>query len=149
MKRWIRNAYQMSKKVLVPIYLFYSVVALGMGMGVPIFNFALGIAAGLYIARKMQLAGVNEEIRKRNFKRMAVFCAAVMVFICCLITLWAIAGQMIGYRFEMAWLSLTFTVPIFFAIVLTGGAVLVLLQYWLTSITAWLTFKLLSVTCDS
>jgi hypothetical protein len=149
MRRWVRNAYQMSKKVLVPIYLFYSVVALGMGMGVPIFNFALCIAAGLYIARKMHLAGVDEEIRKRNFKRMAVFCASVMVLICCLITLWAIAGQMIGYKFETPCLSFTFSVPIFFAIVLAGGAMLVLLQYWLTNITARLTFKLLSVTCDS
>ncbi|MHC4632600.1 MAG: hypothetical protein ACYS9C_15225, partial [Planctomycetota bacterium] len=42
LKKWVRKAYQINTKALAVIYLFYSVVALGMGMGVPIFNFALG-----------------------------------------------------------------------------------------------------------
>lgn len=49
---------------------------------------------------------------------------------------------MIGYRVETPYLSFTFTVPIFSAVVLIGGAGLVLLQYWLTSISAKLAFKL-------
>ncbi|MHC4570486.1 MAG: hypothetical protein ACYS0C_00215 [Planctomycetota bacterium] len=130
LKKWVRRAYKINNKALATIYLFYSVVALGMGMGVPVFNFCLGIAAGIYSARRMHFAGVDEERRKKYSKKTAVFCAAVMVLICCLITLWAIAGQMIGYEFETPWLSFTFTVPIFFAIVFTGGAVLVLLKYW-------------------
>jgi len=65
---------------------------------------------------------------------------------CCLITLWAIAGRMIGARFETPYLSFTFTVPIFIAVVLTGGAILVLLQYWLTTIATKVTIKLLAVT---
>ena len=146
LKKWVKNAYQMSNKVLVPIYLFYSVVALGMGMGVPIFNLVLGLTAGLYIARKMHLAGADEQTRNQAFKKMAMFCAAVMVPVCCLITLWAIVGQMIGYRVETRWLSFTFTIPVFTAVVLTGAAVLVLLQYWLTSVAARVTFKLLRVT---
>jgi len=146
LKRWVKNAYQMSTKVLVPIYLFYSVVALGLGMGVPIFNFVLCIAAGVYIARKMHLAGANEERRNEAFKKMALFCAAVTVLICCLITLWAIAGEMIGYTFETPYLSFTFTAPIFLAVVVIGGTVLVLLQYWLTRTAATVTFKLLPVT---
>ena len=141
-KRWVRNAYQMNSKILAAIYIFYSIVALGMGMGVPLFNFALCIAAGVYIARKMHFVRADEQTRNQAFKRMAVFCAKVMVFICCLITLWAIAGQMIGYRVETPLLSFTFTVPIFFAVVLTGGAVLVLLQYWLTGASAKVTFRL-------
>ena len=149
LKKWIKNAYQMSSRILVSIYLFYSVVALGMGMGVPLFNFALGIAAGLYIARRMQLAGAEEWIRKLVFKKTALFCAGMMALMCCLITLWAIAGQMIGYKVETPWLTFTFTIPIFSTVVLTGGAVLVLLQYCLTHIAAKLTFKLLRVTCSS
>jgi hypothetical protein len=142
LKKWVRGAYQMNSKILAAIYIFYAVFALGMGMGVPIFNFALCIAAGVYIARKMRIRGADEEMRKQAFKRMARFCAGVMVLICCLITLWAIAGRMIGYRVETPWLSFTFTVPIFFAVVLSGGAVLVLLQYWLTSAAAKVTFRL-------
>ena len=142
LKKWVRNAYKMNSKILAVIYIFYSVVAIGMGMGVPLFNFALVIMAGIYIARRMHFAGADEETCRRAFKRTAVFCAAVMVFICCLIALWAIAGQMIGYRVETPYLSFTFTVPIFSAVVLTGGAVLVLLHYWLTGVTARMTFRL-------
>ncbi|MHC4109651.1 MAG: hypothetical protein ACYSUY_01160 [Planctomycetota bacterium] len=142
LKKWVRNAYKINSKILAAIYIFYSVIAIGMCMGIPIFHFAICIAAGLYIARKMHFIGADEQTRKQAFKRMAFFCGAVMALICCLVTLWAIASRMIGYRLETPLLSFTFTVPIFFAVVLTGGAVLVLLQYWLTMITASLTFKL-------
>lgn len=142
LKKWVRNAYQMNSKILAWIYIFYSMIAVAMGMGVPIFNFVLCIAAGVYIARKMHFAGTDEQSRRGAFKRMAGFCAGVMVFICCLITLLAIAGKMIGYEFETPWGCITFTLPIFFAIVLSGGTVLVLAQYWLTTVAARVTFRL-------
>ena len=142
LKKWVRNAYQMSSKILAAIYIFYAVIAIGMCMGMPIFHFAMCIAAGIYIARKMHFMGADEQMRKRAFKKTAVFCGAVMALICCLIALWAIAGRMIGYRLDTPLLSFTFTVPIFFAVVLTGGGVLVLLQYWLTGAAAKVTFRL-------
>jgi len=143
LKKCVRNAYQMSNKTLAILYLFYSVVALGMCMGIPIGNFSLCIAAGIYTARRMQLSGADGDISRRYFKKTAVFCAAVMALMCCLITLWAIAGQMIGSKYETPWFSFTFTIPVFTAVVLTGGAVVVLLQYFLTSSVAKLAFKLL------
>ena len=142
LKKWVRGAYQMNSKILAVIYIFYSVIALGMCMGIPAFHFIMGIAAGIFAARKMCFLGADEETRMRAFKRMAEFCAGVMVLICCLITLWAIFGQMIGYEVETPVLSFTLTAPIFFAAVISGGAVLVLLQYQLTSIAAKITFKL-------
>ena len=142
LKKWVRNAYQINSKILAAIYIFYAVIAIGMCMGIPIFHFVMCIIAGIYIARKMHFTGADEQMRKQAFKRMAVFCAGVMVLICCLIALWAIAGRMIGYRLDTPLLSFTFTVPIFFAVVLTGGAALVLLQYWLTGTAAKVTFRL-------
>ena len=142
LKKWVRGAYQMNSKILAGIYIFYAVIAIGMCMGMPIFHFVMCIAAGVFIARKMHFAGADEETRRLAFKRMAGFCGAVMVLICCLMTLWAILGQMIGYKVETPVLSFTLTVPIFFAVVMSGGAVLVLLQYWLTSAAAKVTFRL-------
>ena len=142
LKKWVRNAYLMNGKILAGIYIFYSVVALVMGMGVPIFNFVLCITGGIYIARKMHFIGADEQTCKQAFKRMARFCAGVMVLICCLITLLAIVGQMIGSKVETPVMSFKFTVPIIFAVVLAGGATLVLLQYQLTSIAARVTFRL-------
>jgi hypothetical protein len=147
MKKWLKAAYQMSGVTLGVLYLFYSIVTLGMCMGLPIGSFTLGIAAGLYAARKMQLAQADEQSRRRYFKKTAVFNASVMVLMCFLITLWAIAGRVIGYRIETPWLSITFTVPIFSIIVLTGGAAAVALQYLVTIIAAKLMFKLLRISC--
>ncbi len=71
-KSWVKKAYQMNNKILAVIYLFYSVLALGMGMGVPIFNFALGILAGIYIARKMHFLGYDEEKRNQAVKKHGI-----------------------------------------------------------------------------
>ena len=142
LKKWIKNAYQINGKILALIYMFYSIIALGMFMGIPIGALVLGIGAGLFSARKIQNAA-DTQIQKQALRKTARFCAAVMGLMCCLITLWAIAGQMIGYELQSPFLSLTLSVPIFAAIVLAGSATLVLLQYFLTIFTAKLTMKLL------
>ena len=142
LKRWVKKAYQMNSKILAALYIFYSIGVLGFCMGIPILEFPLGMAAGAYAARKMYHTKAGPEEFERSVKKISIFAAAVMVLICCLITLWAIAGEMIGYRVETPYVSFTFTVPIFSAVVLIGGAVLVLLQYWLTRTAAKVTFKL-------
>jgi len=140
LKKWVKGAYQMNGKALASVYLFYSIIGLGMCMGIPLVSFILGIAAGLYAARRMQLVQADEQIRKRYFKKTAIFSASVMVLMCCLITLWAIAGRMIGYRID----SFTITAPIFLVVVLTGGAIAVTLQYIVTLAAAKLMLRLLS-----
>jgi cobalamin biosynthesis protein CobD/CbiB len=102
----------------------------------------LGVLAGVYAARKMDFIGADEENRNQDFKKTAKFTAAVMVLICCLITLWAIAGEMIGSRFETPYVSFTFTVPIFWTVVFVGGGLLIVLQYWLTYTAARMVFNL-------
>jgi len=141
-KRWVRNAYQMSSKVLAGLYVFYSIGVIGFCMGVPILEFPLGMAAGAYVARKMHHTKAAPQEFNRNAKKVSFFAAAVMVLICSLMALWAIAGKLPGSKFETPWLSFTFSVPIFCAAVLIGGAALVLFQYWLTRTTARMTFKL-------
>jgi hypothetical protein len=145
MKKWIKGAYQMSGITLGILYLFYSIVTLGMFMGLPIGSFTLGIAAGLYAARRMQLAQADNQTRKRYLKKTAVFSASVMALMCCLITLWAIAGRMIGYRIE----KFTITALIFFVIVLTGGTIAVTLQYYVTLVAAKLMLRLLSLSREA
>jgi hypothetical protein len=145
LRKWVVRAYQINTKALAVIYLFYSVVAIAMGMGIPLFNFALCIAAGLYIARRMHLGREDEGTRKRAFRMTARFCAAAMVMVCSLMALWAAVGGVIGSRFDTPFLSFTITAPVFLIIVLAGGAVLVILQYWLTRASANVTYRLHTV----
>ncbi|UCG59106.1 MAG: hypothetical protein JSU70_06280, partial [Phycisphaerales bacterium] len=142
LKRWVGNAYRMSNKVLAAIYILYSVGAAGFCMGLPILNIGLGIVAGLYIARKMYHDKSDEQQRSHTIRRTAVFSAKVMAFVCSLIALWAAVGGMIGAEIVTPVLSFTMTVPVFIAIVLTGGLSLVLLQYWLTAKAAQIASRL-------
>jgi hypothetical protein len=132
----------MSNKVLAALYIFYSIGVLGFCMGIPILEFPLGMAAGAYAARKIYHSKAGPEEFNRTVKKVSVFAAAVMVLICCLMALVGIAGKIPGSKFETPILSFTFTVPVFSAVVLIGGAALVLLQYWLTRTAARITVKL-------
>ncbi len=138
LKCWVKNAYTMSSKAIGTLYIFYSVCALGFFMGIPIGNIFLGILAGIYSARRLSLTRDDHLTPKRT----AIFCAAVMVLICVLLALWAVAGRVPGSKFETPFISFTFTAPIFWAVVFVGGAFLVLLQYGLTITTAKVASKL-------
>jgi hypothetical protein len=142
LKRWVRKAYALSNLSLSVIYVFYSIGALGFGMGVPIFNFAVGITAGVYTARKMYHIRADETHRRRNIKKTALFTAVVLMAMCSLTGLWAIVGGLVGSRFETPVLSFTFTVPIIIGCVIAGGLILCTLQYWLTIAAAKITFRL-------
>jgi len=142
LKRWVRNAYQFNNKILAAIYIFYSIVALGMCMGVPLLNFGVGILAGVYIARRLYYTNAEQELRKASIKKTALFSAVVMMAMCCLTGTWALIGGMIGYRFENPVLSFTFTAPLLVATILAGGLFLSVLQYCLTRITARLAIKM-------
>jgi len=141
LKQWVKKAYQLNSKILAAIYIFYSIGVLGFCMGLPILNFGVGIIAGIYTARKMHHINIDEKEYGRNIKKTALFSAVVMMLMCCLTGAWALVGSMIGSRFESPVLSFTFTVPILVGIVLTGGLVLSLLQYWLTVMAAKITTK--------
>jgi hypothetical protein len=141
LKKWVKKAYKINAKIIGGLYIFYSVCALGFFMGIPIGCIFLGVLAGVYAGRRVSLAGNNQINSKSYFRRVAVFSSAVMVLICALITLWAIAGKMIGYEVEFP-VSFTLTAPLFWAVVFVGGAFLVLLQYWLTKAAAKVTFNL-------
>ena len=128
--------------MLVAIYIFYSIGVLGFCMGVPILNFGVGILAGIYTTRQAFYTNAEEWELRQNIKKVALFSAIVMLMMCCLTGTWALVGGMIGSKLESPLLSFTFTVPILVGIVLTGGLILSLLQYWLTSKAAKIVVKL-------
>ncbi len=142
LKAWVAGAYRMSNAQLGVIYVFYSIGALGFGMGVPIFNFAVGITAGFYTARKMYHIRADETQRRRNIKKTTLFTAAVLMAMCCLTGFWALVGGLVGARFETPVLSFTFTVQIIIGCVISGGLILCILQYWLTTAAAKITIRL-------
>jgi hypothetical protein len=147
LKKWIKGAYQMSNKSVVALYVFYSIMAFGFGMGIPVFNYVLGMMAGVYIVRKMHYLKADETECNRNIKRTAMFTAVIMAIICCLMVLVGLAGKVNGRDFEKLFksllgLQLTINTAGFVGIIFFGGCAMILLQYWLTKFSAKITFKL-------
>jgi hypothetical protein len=146
LKKWIKGAYQMSNKSVVALYAFYSIMAFGFGMGIPVFNYVLGMMAGVYIVRKMCYLKADEIECKRNIKRTAIFTAVIMTIICCLMVLLGLVGKVSGKDFEMLFksllgLQLTINTAGFVGIIFFGACAMILLQYWLTKLSAKITFK--------
>jgi hypothetical protein len=147
LKKWIKGAYQMSNKLIVALYAFYSIIAFCFTMGIPVFNYVLGMLAGVYIVRKMCYLKADEIECKRNIKRTVIFTAVIMTIICCLMVLVGLAGKINGKDFEMLFkslfgLKLTINTASFVGIIFFGGCAMILLQYWLTKLSANITFKL-------
>jgi len=147
LKRWVRNAYKVNNKILAAIYIYYSILAIGFGMGIPLFNYILGIAAGVYAVRRMYYLGADEKECKRNVKKTAIFTAAIMLMVCCLMVLWGLAGRVSGKDFEVLFkalfgLKLSIDTAGFIGIIFFGACAMILLQYWLTILSAKITFKL-------
>ena len=142
LKTWVAGAYRMSNAQLGVIYVFYSIGALGFGMGVPIFNFAVGITARFYTARKVYHIQADQVQRSRKIKKTALFTAVVLMAMCSLTGFWALIGGLIGSRFETPVLSFTFTAPTIIGCVIAGGLILCTLQYWLTIAAAKITLRL-------
>jgi hypothetical protein len=147
LERWVKNAYKLSNKILAALYVYYSILAIGFGMGIPLFNYILGIAAGVYIVRRMYNAGADEAEYKRNVKKTAIFTAVIMLIVCCLMVLWGLAGRVSGKDFEVFFkalfgLKLSIDTAGFVGIIFFGVCAMILLQYWLTRLSAKIALKL-------
>ena len=142
LKGWIKKAYEFDNIALAFVYIFYSIIAWGLGMGVPLFNIGVGVSAGVFIALKLNSSNAYEHECKQKIKKCAFFTAAVLTFVCCLSGFWAIIGGLVGSEFEIGAISFNFTVKIIITLTLAGGLVLALLQYWLTKAAAATTLRL-------
>jgi hypothetical protein len=67
LRKWTVRFYTFDLKVIVPVYLFWSMAAVALLMGLPFYNLVLGTLAGLYVGRKWIHAGADKE----EFRRVA------------------------------------------------------------------------------
>jgi hypothetical protein len=61
LRKWTVRFYTFDLKLIAPVYLFWSAVAVASLMGLPFANLVLGTLAGLYVGRRAYHAGTNEE----------------------------------------------------------------------------------------
>ncbi len=81
--RWLVNAYRLNLVWMAVIYLFYSVGLYGFFMGVPVFNFLMGLFAGYYMGLRTQEEQRTPAEAEQIFKRTGFFTSFIMAIVCC------------------------------------------------------------------
>ncbi len=145
LRKFISNMYEISASNLIVIYIFYTVCCFGFFMGVPIFNILLGIPAGYYAAMRCLYLRKENVLTEQYFRHVSIFSSIIMFFVCVASAIIAFSDPftaknikgMLGLDFEISKLTLLI-------LVLIGGALLIVIQYFLTNMTAKLIYKFYS-----
>jgi hypothetical protein len=77
LKRWIARFDSASFKLMGPVYLCCSVIAMAFFMGLPLGNLVLGTLAGAYVGRREYHSGKGQESIANTAQRVGVFIALI------------------------------------------------------------------------
>jgi hypothetical protein len=132
-KGWLKNMYEIPAWFAATIYLFYNIAVYGMFMGFPVFHAFAGIIAGYYYGRRIKWKNVPEVQYPGYIKKVSLFTTIIMTVVCISSGIIGLTGNGAGSEVRhMLHLGFEITRPMLWAIVLTGGSVLILIQYILT-----------------
>jgi len=135
LKGWIIRRFELPIWFIVGLYLFYNMVMYGMFMGFPVFNLFWGVVAGYYYGLRVNYLNFSQTLHPKIINRVAIFTAFVMMMICILSACIALAGNGVGKDLQMMLhLGFEVTKQMIIAISLTGGVMLISLQYFITKI---------------
>lgn len=131
LKKWTAKAYEIDLKIWAAIYLFYSVCIFGFFMGVPVFNLALAVPAGLFIGRKASAQRMDAATGQRLISRTRWFTTGVLGLICAASAWFALNSPSTAADLEgMLMLPFEVTLPMIWGLIAVGGALL-LVAHWL------------------
>jgi hypothetical protein len=136
-----KHFYMVPKRVLVIVYLFLSVLLVGLLQGIPVMNVLLGVLAANYISFRYMDAVQAKKRIKRNFIISALFTSVVLmiiIFISGFLLLNDAANvelalyQVSGIKINDVQLS---------RFIWVGGILLVIIQFWITYLSAWILYQ--------
>ncbi len=132
LKKWVTGVFEMDHKLWMAMYFFYALCIFTFFMGVPVFNVALGIPAGIFIGRKLAHGELSTEAEQRLMLRTNLYTTGVMAFICISSAYLALRDPTTAANLE-GMLRLTFDVTqgMIIALIVVGGAGLLGLHWWL------------------
>jgi hypothetical protein len=132
LKKWVARAFEMDNRLWMGIFFFYAICVFAFFMGVPVFNVALAIPAGLIIGRKLAHQTMPADAEKRLTLRTTLFTTGVMAFICVSSAFLALRDPTTAANLEgMLRLSFEVTQGMIIALIVVGGAALLGLHWWL------------------
>ena len=78
LRKWTKGFYQANMTLMVSLYLICSLLAMGLFMGVPLGNLALGILAGFYVGRRHSHRAREPDVFAAVSRRVGLFTSAVV-----------------------------------------------------------------------
>ncbi len=134
LKSWVAKAYRLDIKIWMVIYIFYSVCIFGFFMGVPVFNLALAVPAGLLMGVRLAQQKAAAEKSKKVILQTRLFTTFIFAGICAASAWLALSSPSTASDLEgMLRLGFDVTLPMIVGIIAVGGALLLLSQWWLVA----------------
>ncbi|MBI9050923.1 MAG: hypothetical protein JEZ00_15990 [Anaerolineaceae bacterium] len=141
-KKWMAKAYQALLWIWVLIYLFYSVGIYGFFMGVPVPNMLLGIPAGILFASRLCAHQTPTDEVPEKARNCAWFTTLILLFACILSAVIALNDPYTAGNLEgMFALPFKITLGMIWGLIIIGGTVILLVQWWLTHTVVQRTYQ--------
>ncbi len=143
LRKWILKTYAGNLKIWLAIYGFYSVCFFGFFMGVPVFNLALAVPAGFLAGSKLARRNASAGQIRQLSQKMCLATTIIMAVVCLTSAVIALVDPYTGANLQgMFNLNFTVTPAMIMGIIGVGGTTLLGLQWWLTSTTIRLAYRL-------
>ncbi len=142
LRGWIRRAYSMKIWIWIAAYLFYSIGLFGFFMGVPIFNLLLAIPAGVFVGRGLSHNTADPSQLRKTARQTAMFTSGILGLICIASAWIALVSPSTAADLKgMLGLPFQVTPAMIVTLILTGGAAILGLEWWLTVFVVKRTYR--------
>ncbi len=133
--------YLARKRVLIIVYVFMSILLLGIMLGVPVSNFLLGILAGNYYSLRYAGTVLSKKRLRKNLHAVSTFATAVLLLSELIFgwLIWKDSANIIDYISQIARVQLT--TGSLLTLMLVFGSLSVALQYFITYWTSKTMYK--------
>lgn len=137
LRTWARSLLDLRTPPLAGVALFYSVMIYGFFMGMPVANLIVGIVGGYISGRKAVIGRRRPDAASRDARLVALL-ATLLLAALCFATAWLALHQPSIDRELRGMLALPFTptMSMIWALILGGGATLLIAEYYATLATA-------------
>ena len=141
-KKLAAHPYNQKTWVSVLLLILYSVGIFGFFMGVPIFNILAGALAAVYVGRQAKILGWDMSHFTIQLKRTQFLLFIVLFVICAASAYLALSDSHTAANLEgMFSLGFSLTQPMLVAVILVGGALLLMFQAALVKVLAYFSYR--------
>lgn len=142
LKKFTRRLFYLPAAALVCIGLFYTVMVYGFFMGFPLFNSVVGIVFCYIAAKRCVLINLPQKEAKKSTGRFNVFYFSVIISLCVITAILSLGEPSIAAQVKgMLGLPFEVTMGMIWALILIGGTLLVLFQFFTTRLVADIVLK--------